>query len=225
MRQSQYAIVVLKPTAAFLSFLTSKLPEIKLPDLRLLQIDNTAYVLERHLSGEVILDQIEKHFSVMFRHEIFRWLGDKVHNEMEVNFLDFLCCFKFELHHHILLMEPSIEKGRQLLLIEPRLALLNWINSAERRQEGLHDVVEKIKLMQLENTTVLVKSFSNLTEIKPFIKKNFLAISSTAMRYTLGESEQWPIIDSFQTFNQYFAIEIHTQLIHLAQSKVNYGIS
>ncbi|KTC88486.1 hypothetical protein [Legionella cincinnatiensis] len=215
MRQSQYEIVVLKPTAAFLSFLTSKLPGIKLPDLRLLQIDNTAYALEKHHS-EVILNQIEKHFSIMFRHEVFRWLGDKVQSEIKINFLDFLCCFKFELHHHILLMEPSIEKGHQLLLIQPRLTLLNWINSVEKRQEGLRDVVEKIKLTQLEkNTTVLVRDFSNLTEIKPFIQKNFFSISATAMRNILDECEQWPIIDSFQAFNQYFAIEIHTQLIHL----------
>lgn len=35
------------------------------------------------------------------------------------------------------------------------------------------------------------------------------------MKYLLDEPEQWPIIDSFQIFNHYFAIEIHTQLIHL----------
>ncbi|KTD69741.1 hypothetical protein Lsan_0189 [Legionella santicrucis] len=222
MRQSQYEIVVLKPTAAFLSFLTSKLPGIKLPDLRLLQIDNTAYALEKHHSDKVILDQIEKHFPIMFHHEISRWLGDKVQNEININFFDFLCCFKFELHHHILLMEPSIEKGRQLLLIQPRLTLLNSINSTEKKQEGLQDVVEKIQLNQLiKNTTVLVRNFSNLTEIKPFIKKNFFSISATAMRHILDESEQWPVIDSFQVFNQYFAIDIHTQLIHLQEPNIS----
>ncbi|QEY50804.1 hypothetical protein [Legionella longbeachae] len=216
MRQSQYEIVVLKPTAAFLSFLTSTLPGIKLPDLRLLQIDNTAYAFEKHHADKPILDQIEEHFSIMFGHEVFRWLGDRVQNQININFLDFLCCFKFELHHHILLMEPAIEKGHQLLLIQPRLALLNWINSSEKRQEGLQDVVEKIQLNQLEkNTTVLVRDFSNLTEIKPFIQKNFFSISATAMKYILDAPEQWPNIDSFQVFNHYFSIEIHTQLIHL----------
>lgn len=176
MRQSQYEIVVLKPTAAFLSFLTSKLPGIKLPDLRLLQIDNTAYAFEKHHADKPILDQIEEHFSIMFGHEILRWLGDRVQNEISINFLDFLCCFKFELHHHILLMEPSIEKGHQLLLIQPRLALLNWINSSEKDKKVCKmSLKNKIKSIS-KNTTVLVRDFSNLTEIKPFIQKLFQSL-------------------------------------------------
>lgn len=216
MRQSQYEIVVLKPTAAFLSFLASKFPGIKLPHLRLLQIDNTAYVLKRDYSHEAILNQIEKHFPMMFHHEINRWLGDKAGNKMAIEFLEFLCCFTFELHNHVILMEPSIEKSHQLLLIEPRSALLNWSNTSVKTQEDLQDVIEKIKVTQLQdNTTALVKNFSNLTEIKPFIKKYYFSISSTMMSHRAIETDQWPIVDSFQVFKQYFGTEIHTQLIYL----------
>ncbi|KTC78976.1 hypothetical protein [Legionella cherrii] len=217
MRHSQHEIAVLKPTAVFLSFLTSQLPETKLPDLRLLQIDNTAYVLQKQNSDDATLNEIEKYFSKMFRHEIARWLGDKARHAIETNFLDFLCCFKFELHNHILLMEPSIEKSHQLLLIKPRMALLNWIKESLEGQDDLVDVIEKVELSHLEeNATALVKNFSNLTEIKPFIKENYISIFSAAMSRMSSQPEQWPSIDSFQDFSHYFAIEIHTQLIHLS---------
>ncbi|CAM2789439.1 Uncharacterised protein [Legionella steigerwaltii] len=217
MHHSQHEIVVLKPTAVFLSFLTSQLPETKLPDLRLLQIDNTAYVVQKQNSDDATLDEIEKYFSRMFRHEISRWLGDKARSAIETNFLDFLCCFKFELHDHILLMEPSIEASHQLLLIKPRQPLLNWIKESLEGQDDLVDVIEKVELSHLEeNATALVKNFSNLTEIKPYIKENYFSIFAGAMSRMSSQPEQWPSIDSFQDFNQFFAIEIHTQLIHLS---------
>ncbi len=220
MRHSQHEIVILKPTAVFLSFLASQLPDTKLPDLRLLQIDNTAYVLQKQNSDDATLDEIEKHFSKMFRHEICRWLGDKARNEIETNFLDFLCCFKFELHNHIVLMEPSIETSHQLLLIKPRAALLDWIKESLEGQEDLSDVIEKVELSHLEeNATALVRNFSNLTDIKPFIKENYIPIYSAAMSRMSSIPAQWPSIDSYQTFSQYFAIEIHTQLIHLSHSR------
>ncbi|STY28703.1 Uncharacterised protein [Legionella wadsworthii] len=220
MYQSQYEIVVLKPTAVFLSFLASQLPEIKLPDLRLLQIDNTAYVIPKHNSEDATLNEIEKHFSAMFRHEICRWLGDQARNKIETNFLDFLCCFKFELHDHIMLLESSMENSHQLLLVKPRGPMLHWIKETLEGQEELGDVLEKIELSHLEeNATAIVRNFSNLTEIKPFIKENYQSIFSTAMGRFSSQSNQWPLIHSLPAFNQYFAIEIHTQLIHLSNSR------
>ncbi len=117
-------------------------------------------------------------------------------------------------------MEPSIEESNQLLLIKPRLALLHWIKAAVEGQEDLQDVIEKVELSHLEeNATALVKNFSNLTEIKPFVKEYYHSIFSTAMSRMSSDPDQWPLIDSFQDFNKYFAIEIHTQLIQLSNSR------
>lgn len=216
MRRKSYEIVVLKPTAVFLSFLAAQLPALKLPELRLLQIDNTAYVIPKQDSDEATLGEIEKYFPKMFRHEIARWLGDTVRSDMETNFLDFLCCFKFELHNHIILMESSIDNGRQVLLLKPRVALLNWLKSLAEEQGEAVDVIERVQLANLEeNATVMVKNFSNLTEIKPFLKNYYHPLFATAMSRITNQSEQWPLIDSFAKFNEYFAVEIHTQLIHL----------
>lgn len=216
MHQGPSEIVVLKPTTVFLSFLASQLPESDLPSLKLLQTDNTAYVIAKHKSDEDTLNEIEKHFSTMFRHEICRWLGNDARNDIETSFLDFLCCFKFELHSHIILMEPAIENGQYLLNIKPRTVLLNWIKTSVEEDEELVDIMERVNLSHLaENSTVLIKNFADMNEIKPFLQQYFKPIFETAMSRMSHQANQWPVINSFESFSRYFSIGIHTQLIHV----------
>ncbi|RUQ79218.1 hypothetical protein [Legionella septentrionalis] len=216
MQQSQWEIVILKPTSLFLSFLASQLPEVDLPDLNLLQTDTTAYIIPRHDNEEDTLDEIERHFTTMFRHEICRWLGKDARNEIEGSFLDFLCCFKFELHSQIVLMEPSIHAGQQLLCVKPRSVLLKWMKSSAEDQSDLTMVLEKVNLSHLaENATVIVKNFKDLAEVKPFIKHYYRPIFKAEMLRMCDRAEQWPYVDSFEAFSRYFSVEIHTQLIHL----------
>lgn len=216
MHQRQSEIMVLKPTIVFLSFLASQLPEYELPSLKALQMDSTAYVIPKHQSDDATLDEIQKHFSTMFRHEICRWLGKNARNEIESSFLDFLCCFKFELHSHIILMEPSIEEGHQLLKVKPRTLLLNWVKSEVEAEEDVGDVIERVSLSHLtDNSTVIVKNFPKLNDIKPFLKQYHKPIFETAMSRMANQRNQWPVVNSYHSFCKYFSIEIHTQLIYL----------
>ncbi len=216
MEQSQWDVIILKPTSVFLSFLATQLPEIDLPDLRLLQIDTTAYAMRKQLNEEATLDEIERHFPRMFRHEIRRCLGEKARNEIEGSFLDFLCCFKFELHSQIVLMEPSITKGHQLLCIKPRSVLLKWMKSSIEDQEDQTSILERVNLSHLvENATIVVKNFKQLSEIKPFIQQYYRPIFKAEMLRMCDKEEQWPVVDTFQKFSRHFSVEIHTQLIHL----------
>ncbi|WP_133128248.1 hypothetical protein [Legionella nagasakiensis] len=216
MQPSQWEVVILKPTSVFQSFLASQLSDIELPALKVLQTDTTAYTIRKHDNEEATLDEIERHFSSMFQHEISRWLGKDARNEIEGSFLDFLCCFKFELHSQIVLMEPSIQEGQQLICIKPRSVLLKWMKSAVEEQSDLATVLEQVNLSRLaENATVVVKNFKELSEIKPFIKHYYRPIYKAEMLRMCDRAEQWPEVDSFQAFSRYFAVEIHTQLIHL----------
>ena len=216
MQQSQWEIIILKPTQVFLSFLASQLPDVELPDLRLLQTDTTAYAIRKQEDDEATLDEIERHFPAMFRHEICRWLGDEARNEIEGSFLDFLCCFKFEMHSQIVLMESSIEQGHQLICVKPRSVLLKWIKSSVEDQSDLVSVLERVNLSHLaENATVVVKNFTGLSEIKPFVKHYYRPIFKAEMLRMCARSERWPDVDTFNTFNRYFSVEIHTQLVHL----------
>ena len=92
MKHTQWEVIILKPTSVFLSFLSAQLPDIDLPSLNLLQSDTTAYSIPRQDSEEATFDEIERHFSEMFQHEIARCLGEDLPYHIEGSFLDFLCC-------------------------------------------------------------------------------------------------------------------------------------
>lgn len=216
MRPSQWEIIILKPTSVFLKFLASQLPDNDLPQLSIMQTDCTAYVINKQKNDEDTLNEIERHFSFMFRHEICRWLGADARNDMETSFLDFLCCFKFELHSQIVLMESSLQEGRQLLRIKPRSVLLTWMKSTVEDDSDLNQVLDIVNLSHLaENATVIVKNFTAMTEIKPFLKKYYKPVFEAEMLRMCDDADQWPEVDSWQTFSRYFSVDIHSQLIHL----------
>lgn len=216
MRPIPWEIIILKPTSVFLKFLASQLPDSDLPSLAMMQTDCTAYVINKQKSDEETLNEIERHFSFMFRHEICRWLGIDARNDMETSFLDFLCCFKFELHSQIVLLEDSLQEGRQLLRIKPRSVLLTWMKSTVENDSDLSQILETVNLSHLaENATVIVKNFKTIMEIKPFLKKYYQPIFEAEMLRMCDDASQWPEVDSWQTFSRYFSVDIHSQLIHL----------
>lgn len=218
MQQKESDIIILKPTQAFLSFLDMQLPDLYLPDIRTLRSNRTAYTLEKQDDDERTLDEIERHYPEMFQHEISRVLGLEASQDVSGSFLDFLCCFKFEWHSQIILMEPTLQQGHQLLCIKPRTVLLKWVESsvAEEAPDTMQ-VLERVNLSHLtEDTTVLVKNFNHPSEIKPFVKQYYRPIFKAEMLRMSAHQEQWPSVNSFQMFRRYFKMEIHTQLVHLS---------
>ena len=216
MKQDQWEILILKPTANFLPFLAEQLPGVDLPSLRLLQMDSTAYIMAKQNSEEETLNEIERHFTTMYRHEIKRWLGKNANNKIVGTFLDFLCCFKFELNSQIVLMEPKLTAGQHLLKVKPRSVLLKWLRTTLEQDTELNAVIERINLANLaENATVFVKSFSSLADIKSFVKDYYQSIFEAEMLRMCDKAAEWPVVDSYQAFSRYFAVDIHTQLVHL----------
>ncbi len=216
MQACECDIIILKPTRLFLSFLKTQLPDIELPSLRVLQTDNTAYVMAKQKNDEETLNEIERHFVAMFKHELRRSLEKPIANKIEGSFLDFLCCFKFELHSHILVWENSLAAGKNLLRIKPRTILLKWLKSALEDDVELTSVLEKVNLSHLaDNATVVVKNFSNADEIKVFLRQYYRPILETEMLRMCDKTEDWLNVNSYQEFSDYFAVETHSQLIHL----------
>lgn len=216
MTTKQWEIVILKPTPIFLKFLAAHIPDMPLPDWDILQADTTAYVIEKRASDEETLDEIEKNFVKMFQHEVSRWLSVEVQHGIKCSFLDFLCCFKFEFHSQIVLMEPSLEEGAQLISVKPRSVLLKWVKSVPMEQHDYVDVIEKVNLSHLsENATVVVKNFKNLLEVMPFVKHYYQPIYKAELMRMCDNQQQWPEIESYDVFSRYFNIELHTHLVHL----------
>jgi hypothetical protein len=209
-------VVILKPTPVFLSFLAAQVTDIDLPDLKLLQTDTTAYVIKKQSNDEATLDELERLYRPMFHHEIARWIGADVCSDIEASFLDFLCCFKFEMHSQIVLMEQSINLGKQLLCIKPRSVLLKWLKSALDGEDNLVAVVERIKLSHLvDNSTVMIKNFKTSTDLKSFVQQYFRPMFKTEMLRMSQDEEIWPAVQTPSDFSRYFNVELHTQLVHL----------
>jgi hypothetical protein len=217
MQPNQWVILVLKPTPTFLTFLKAQLPaDVELPNIQTLLADTTAYVMRNRLTDEATFDEIEHHFPWLFRHEIARWLGKHARNTIEGTFLDFLCCFKFEIHSNLVVMESSLDKGSQILRIKPRTVMLKWIKSSMEKESAVVDVLERVQLSQLtENCTVVVKNFEQLANVKTFMGQYYAPLFEAEMRRMSSRVDQWPSIQGYEDFNRYFAVQIHTQLVHL----------
>lgn len=217
MQPTQWEIILLKPSPPFLSFIEAQMPLASLPEYRLLQTNNTGYVLEQQESEEALLDEIERLYPQIFKYEIQRWVGPHAVESIKTSFLDFLCCFKFDLHTHILLMEPSIVDANQLISIKPRSTLTKCVGM-QRLVSAEGGVVsqETVALSQwIEDATVIAKNLEQVYDLKPFLKRYYNEIYE-AERTRLGETGiDWPVIDSYQMFCRYFAAEFHTQLVHL----------
>ena len=217
MVQSQWEIVILKPTFVFLSFLSAHFPDLDLPGLSHLQSDTMAYAIPAQDSDEATLDEIERYFPIMFQHEINRCLGYQPDKEIDASFLDFLCCFKFELHTQIILMEPAIATGQELLCIKPRSNFIKKIRASWDLQDDENTVVERVNVSQLsDNSMVIVKQFKQITDVQPFVERYFRPIFKAEMLRMGLVLNEWPDIDSYETFNHYFLVEVHSTLICLA---------
>ncbi len=218
MKKSQWEVFILKPTAAFRAFISAHLPELALPDLQLMQADTTAYLMNKMGDFEATIQEVERHYPAMFRHEILRCLGDDAANidEIKTSFLDFLCCFKFESHSQIVLMEEKIAEGHQLLCIKPRSVFFKWVDETVKSHNEVTNLLDRVSLPNvLEDATVVIKNFQKPSEVKPFIKHYYRPLFKAEMARMDDIASQWPVVDSFQKFNRYFAVEMHSQLIHM----------
>lgn len=217
MQPSQWELLVLKPAPAFLSFLSTQLPHVQLPEFRTLQTDNTGYVFQQQVGEAEWLDEIENHYVTMFKHEIERWLGRQIYQDAKASFLDFLCCFKFDIHSQILLMEEAVCDGRQMISVKPRTVLLKWIRS--KLQEYPDPIVraemQETLVQWAEYGTVVIKNLEDVHDLKPFLKLHYDKIYAAEIQRFSESFIDWPEVDSYQMFCRYFAVELHTMLVHL----------
>ena len=216
MKASKWEVIILKPTAVFQTFIEAQCPNIEPPDFKLLQTDCTAYAIPKHTNDEDILNTIESHYKLMFHHEMSRWLGDEVEHEIKGSFLDFLCCFKFEMHNQLVLLEKDFKEGQQVFCVRPRSVLLKWMKSLSEESTELCEVLEQVNVSQLsENATVVIKNFKQSSEVKSFVESFYPEIFEVEMSRMCDKAQQWPAVSSYQDFSRYFTVDIHTQLVHL----------
>ena len=209
-------VLIIKPTPVFFSSFKAEHPlaysSVALP----LPEDNTAYTLWKTSTEDELLEEIETHFQAIYKYEVSRWFGEPEHDEIHISFLDFLCRFKFEFHSQVVLMEPSIRAGKQLISIKPRSVFIQWMESAVADKEEQTSILERLNLARLVNdSTVVIKNFSDEQESDQFMRHYYHSLLSVELSRMSNNEEQWPLVESFEAFNRFFSVETHTHLVHL----------
>ena len=216
MSQFKSCIIILKPTSFFTSFVAEQLPDFDCPNEEALEFDYTAYTIPAFEDDDALLGHLERLFPIMFRYETERLFGKDLAAQIIADFLDFLCCFKFEIHANSVMVETSIDDCQQLVCVKPRVIDLEWLPQTNDNQIELRDILQKLSLSQNAQTApVLVKTFDKLGDIKPFVQRFCRPLLRQDFIKKAAQLIQWPNESSLQVFNRYFAIEVHTQLVHL----------
>lgn len=216
MSRFKSCIIILKPTSFFTSFVAEQLPDFDCPIEEDLESDYTAYTIPACDDDEALLEHLERLFPFMFRYEATRLLGEELASKIQADFLDFLCCFRFEMHSQSILMEQSIQDCEQFVCVKPKVVDLEWLPEANADQIEIRDVLQALNASQQSQTaSVLVKRFDKLADLKPLVQKYCRPLLKQDFMKKAAQLIQWPSASAMQTFNRYFAIEVHTQVVHL----------
>lgn len=215
MSHNQSCIIILKPTSFFLSFVTEQLPDFEQVEESEASLDNTAYTIPSYSNDEALLEDLERLYPHMFRHEVTRLFGKDVAAKINADFLDFMCCFKFEVHEKPLLMASSIESCRRLVCLKPREISFDWMQTKGDDFIKVKGVVQNLDIFRsFPAATVLVRTLDKL-DFKPLLQRYCKPLIKADLMKKAIQKIQWPTLQSWQMFNRYFAIEIHTQVVHL----------
>lgn len=215
MVSEQVEIVILKPTSVFLKFLRQQLPGFSIPSLKELQKNRAAYVIKKQFDDESTLNEIERHFITIFQHEIeVACSKEALKQNVQGTFLDFLCCFKIDLHSQILVLEDDVMQGQHLIRIKPGSALLKWLRA---HVDPKDDILLNLAALR-DNATVIIKNFEQVEkEVDQFIMCHYQEIYAAEQARLAQLAEDWPNVASYRDFSQYFKVTSHNKLIHLHQ--------
>ena len=205
--------IILKPTPFFVSFITEQLPDFE--ELRQLDqgTDNTAYTIPICDSDEALFEHLERLYPYMFRYEVTRLFGKALADKLSADFLDFLCCFKFDVHKQPLMVGTSLKDCRQLVCVKPRTIAFEWAPSED--PIVVNDLMKTHDLFaSINTTTVLVKHVDNL-DIKQLLNCYCRPLLQANVMKKPAQVIQWPTSQSWRLFDRYLAVEVHTQLVHL----------
>lgn len=215
MSRFKSCIIILKPTSFFTSFVAEQLQDFDCPIEEDLESDCTAYTIPACDDDEVLLEHLERLYPFMFTHEVTRVWGKELASKIQADFLDFMCCFRFEMHQSMV-MESSIQDCHQLVCVKPKVVDLEWLPATNEDEIEVRDVLQALNAPSTTQTaSVLVKKFDKLADLKPLVHKYCRPLLKQDFMKKAVQLIQWPSASAMQTFNRYFAIEVHTQLVHL----------
>ncbi|BBO81577.1 hypothetical protein DSCO28_21430 [Desulfosarcina ovata subsp. sediminis] len=105
--------------------------------------------------------------------------------------------------------------NRQVAVIKPKDPYIKWINSLP----GTTDPVS-IDELQDDCTAILLPHFDTEQESMNFLKKNFRSIFENELFGWHTDEKDWPKKLSFRLFQEWFEIELHTEVIDFGKGSI-----
>jgi hypothetical protein len=102
--------------------------------------------------------------------------------------------------------------NRPILVIKPKQPYLDWTHAVN--PDGIQLRSEDV---QQDCTTYLLARPLDRTQLDQFLRANYSTIFEHELRSWHPNEEGWPTNRNYNTFQQWFAVEAHSQVIDLAK--------
>jgi hypothetical protein len=102
--------------------------------------------------------------------------------------------------------------NRNAIIVKPRQAFWDWLNSVYPDEEKIEEVDE--------NNIYLIKEMNSNEDIRKWIKRNFDRIFINELNDWVSEEEYWPKNRTQKLFTEWFDIEVHSMVLDIEESPV-----
>lgn len=152
MKYSFTRVLVLKPQVNLLTFIHSQLPELDWKAVANTNSEATAYHIGDPEDDDELWSALEHNYAQIFEQELIKLIGFESSRQLELSFIDFLSCFKFEWHKDVKVVATGIFKTiKQATIIQEDIDL----TIAENATVCLQDICESLENLNFKHELVL----------------------------------------------------------------------
>ena len=105
--------------------------------------------------------------------------------------------------------------NRTAVVIKPKQPFIDWINSIP--DEKIDFTLEQISA---DNITFLIPQYDNLEDSKKYIEKRFDQIFEWELFGWIVTEDLWPQKRTWKTFQDWFSIEINSEVFDLVDGEI-----
>jgi hypothetical protein len=210
MKYKESNVLILKPTAKFIPFIQSQLPDLDWSELSNLQFKSTAYVMQNIKNDDDLLAEVERLYPLILKVELGKLIGAKSAKKITGSFFDFLCCFKFEVQPQTVSAESHVKSHKKEIKIKPESVVF----PVNQGKITLMDLCEKIEEAGLTRS-VEVKNFNVISQVVNFIRRYYIHIFNVEISRMSDSASKWSVTKFFRVLRRSFKFDLHTDSVHL----------
>ena len=152
MKYSFTRVLVVKPQVNLLTFIHSQLPDLDWKAVANTNAESTAYHIGDPEDNDGLWSALEEHYAQIFEQELIKLIGVESSRKLQLSFIDFLSCFKFEWHEDVKVVATGVFKTiKQATIIQDDIDL----TIAENTKVCLQDICEALEKSSFKHELIL----------------------------------------------------------------------